>query len=345
MSESVQFPKPSGATYSIPDVGDFGWGQSVTNFLVAIPNGVVPTAGTFTLTGDLNFGASFGLLSKYFTSLTSNPATAGVLRLAKTDTIDFRNNANSGNNVLAVDSSDRLTYNGSVLASGGTVSAVNGTANQIVSTNPGGPTVTLSLPTTVSINTLDVSQIVTPNGENALLLHGGSQILFYTADDASNVFLRAAASGTSYPLILPSAQGGANTLLQNDGSGNLSWSSNSTFSSISSPDIDVPPFSPGNAGGIFLHDGASSHYVQLSAINGAISGSAYGFVLPDNPGVTGQILTVTTSGSTASTSWTEMFPKLASDPGSPSDGQVWYNTTSKEWKGYNGSAVKTFTVS
>ena len=46
---------------------------------------------------------------------------------------------------------------------------------------------------------------------------------------------------------------------------------------------------------------------------------------------------------TAPTS-TQSFQSLSSDPGSPTTGQVWYNTTSNAWKGYNGSATKTFTV-
>jgi len=37
------------------------------------------------------------------------------------------------------------------------------------------------------------------------------------------------------------------------------------------------------------------------------------------------------------------FQILASDPGSPSAGQVWFNTTSNTFKGYNG-AIVTFTV-
>jgi len=36
---------------------------------------------------------------------------------------------------------------------------------------------------------------------------------------------------------------------------------------------------------------------------------------------------------------------LASDPGSPLEGQVWYNTTTGSLKFYNGTATKTVTVS
>ena len=36
---------------------------------------------------------------------------------------------------------------------------------------------------------------------------------------------------------------------------------------------------------------------------------------------------------------------LTSDPGSPVEGQIWYNTTSHVLKFYNGSVVKTVTAS
>ena len=36
---------------------------------------------------------------------------------------------------------------------------------------------------------------------------------------------------------------------------------------------------------------------------------------------------------------------LASDPSSPLEGQVWYNTTTNLLKYYNGTAVKTVTTS
>lgn len=46
---------------------------------------------------------------------------------------------------------------------------------------------------------------------------------------------------------------------------------------------------------------------------------------------------------TAPTS-TMSFQTVSSDPGSPTDGQVWYNTTSNDWKGYDGTSTVTFTV-
>ena len=81
MAESITF---NNATYIIPDVGESGWGQNLTNYFVAIPQGAYQlSGGTAPLTADLSFGTNFGIFSKYFTSTTSTPATAGAVRLAR----------------------------------------------------------------------------------------------------------------------------------------------------------------------------------------------------------------------------------------------------------------------
>jgi hypothetical protein len=103
----------NGVVYSIPSVGEEDWGTSLTNYFIAIPQGALQkTGGIFTLTADANFGANFGLLSAYFASRSASRSTSGLIRLAVSDTIGFRNNANSGNLLLAVDGSDLLTFNG-----------------------------------------------------------------------------------------------------------------------------------------------------------------------------------------------------------------------------------------
>lgn len=129
MSEIIAFPLPSGPNFTIPDVDELNWGQEVTNFLVAIPHGVPPTAGTFTLTGDLSFGPSFGLVGKYLTSIASNPASSGFLKLSHNDTLSWRNFAGSGDLPLGVNSADQLTFNGAVPAFTGAVN--NGTQFQL----------------------------------------------------------------------------------------------------------------------------------------------------------------------------------------------------------------------
>jgi len=122
-----------GSVYSIPAFGDTGYAQgpgNLSSYLIALASGTFQqTGGVFTLTADANFGPNFGLMSKYFKSITTLPATAGAIRLSKTDTIDWRNNANSANLALGIDGADNLTFNGSAI---GFTGAVNpGLANQL----------------------------------------------------------------------------------------------------------------------------------------------------------------------------------------------------------------------
>jgi hypothetical protein len=115
MSQTVLF---NGSNYTIPDVGDNNWGQNVTDYLVGIANGSLQkTGGAFSLTGDVDFGSSFGLKSLYYKSRTASGAQSGVMRLARTDSVAWRNQADGADLLLGVDSSNRLTFNGVVLES------------------------------------------------------------------------------------------------------------------------------------------------------------------------------------------------------------------------------------
>lgn len=110
MSVPVTF---NGVVYPIPVQGDIGWGPALTRYLVAIASGAItPSGGSYPLTADLNFGSSFGLVAPYYKSSSANISTAGVLRLSNTDSIGWRNFANSGNLLLGVNTSDQLTFGG-----------------------------------------------------------------------------------------------------------------------------------------------------------------------------------------------------------------------------------------
>lgn len=120
----------NGVSYAYPNTGDQQWGSAASGWALAVTNGMLQKAGgSFTLTADVNFGATYGLLSAYFSTRTALPSTAGLVRLAKTESIGWRNNANNGNNLLSTDTSDNLTYNGVILASsaGGVPVASGGT--------------------------------------------------------------------------------------------------------------------------------------------------------------------------------------------------------------------------
>lgn len=78
--------------------------------------------GTTAVTIDSSQNTTFSgnSISPAHVSSSSNPSTAGAIRLATLDAINWRNNANSGNVALSKNTSDQLTYAGtSVLSSTG----------------------------------------------------------------------------------------------------------------------------------------------------------------------------------------------------------------------------------
>lgn len=107
-------------TYSIPAEGDSNWGSSVSSYLIAISTAVLQkSGGSFTLTSEIDFGSTYGLKSAYLKSRATNPAGSGQIRLGNAETIKWRNNANSGDLDLTVNSSDVLQFNNaSVLYTG-----------------------------------------------------------------------------------------------------------------------------------------------------------------------------------------------------------------------------------
>ena len=70
----------NGQSYNIPTVGDSQWGDTVTNYLVAISQGTPQkSGGSFPILADVNFGNSYGLVSKYYKSTSNNIAISGTL--------------------------------------------------------------------------------------------------------------------------------------------------------------------------------------------------------------------------------------------------------------------------
>lgn len=106
----------NGVVYRYPETGDTNWGQVTTLWAQAVTNGMLQKAGgNFTLTADVDFGGNFGIITKYVTSRTSNPAVSGAIRLAQGDAVSYRNFANSADLALSSNVSDQLTFNGAVL--------------------------------------------------------------------------------------------------------------------------------------------------------------------------------------------------------------------------------------
>lgn len=106
----------NGQVFEYPENFDENWGVNATGWAQAVTNGMLQrTGGNFPLLAQVDFGPNFGIKVKSIVSETVNPASSGYIALAKTDTINWRNNANSGNLLLGINGSDLLTFNGVAL--------------------------------------------------------------------------------------------------------------------------------------------------------------------------------------------------------------------------------------
>lgn len=155
----------NGLTYTIPSGQETGWGSQVTAFIQAVGSSTLQkSGGTFTLTADADFGATYGLKSNYFTSRTANAASAGVLRLARADAVKWRNQANGADLTLGVDSSNNLEWESVDLV---TVSGTQTLTNKTLTA----PTITSSA--NVGPCLLAFGAATTTNDTNARYLNGG----------------------------------------------------------------------------------------------------------------------------------------------------------------------------
>lgn len=103
----------NGITFNYPEVNDTEWGYEATNWAAAITNGTLQKAGgTFILQSDVDFGNNYGIKSSYISTRAADPADTGLIRLSNTDTICWRNFANTSNICLQPTGTDTLSFNG-----------------------------------------------------------------------------------------------------------------------------------------------------------------------------------------------------------------------------------------
>src|SRR5258706_7192809 len=128
----------NGSTFIIPTPNEIGWGTNLDNYLVAIANGCLQNiGGNFILSNDVDFGGTNGLKALYYKTRSTNLAGSGQFRLAHTDTLTWRNAANTGNLALSVDGSDSILFNGAPISGTGItqltgdVTAGPGTGSQV----------------------------------------------------------------------------------------------------------------------------------------------------------------------------------------------------------------------
>lgn len=116
----------NGVTFQYPQQFDLNWGPTLTNWSTAVTNGMLQkSGGAFTLTSEVDFGASFGLKALSYKSKESNISSTGILRLANASTgLGWRNAANNADLLLTVNSSNQLTFNGTSI--GATTSLTDG---------------------------------------------------------------------------------------------------------------------------------------------------------------------------------------------------------------------------
>jgi hypothetical protein len=116
-------------TYSVPELGERSWGQDTTDLLEVLGNAAYKIkGGSIPLATEADFGPTAGLKALWYKSQTANPASAGVVRLANLDAINWRDFANLSDLTLTVDASDKLTFDGSeVLDTDNTATVTNKT--------------------------------------------------------------------------------------------------------------------------------------------------------------------------------------------------------------------------
>ncbi|MBK7497371.1 MAG: hypothetical protein IPI28_18950 [Candidatus Omnitrophica bacterium] len=113
MSQSIVI---NGVTYSQPDQGTYPpWGDVQAAIIVALAQTTLQrTGGSFTLTAETDFGATYGLKAVYFKG-AGTAAGAGTLRLARGSSIRWRNEGNTDDLTLGVSAENELEYEGALV--------------------------------------------------------------------------------------------------------------------------------------------------------------------------------------------------------------------------------------
>lgn len=136
-------------SYDWPDINEEDWGTVVNAWALAVSNSTLQkSGGSFTLTAEVDLGATYGLKSAYIKSRGSNPASAGVVRLANTENISWRNAANDGDLSLTVNASDELEFNGETIPAGDSLVTLTGTQTLTNKTIDGDDNTVQDLPIT-----------------------------------------------------------------------------------------------------------------------------------------------------------------------------------------------------
>lgn len=140
----------NGSSYNLPETGDSGWGDYTKQALQALANGALYIGGgAQSLTADIDFGTSYGVIVKYLKEKTASTiADTGIIRLANGSKIAWRNNGGGGNLELSTNASDQLLWGASKILD------VSDIVNDLTT---GGTTVPLSAEQGKTLNTAKVA--------------------------------------------------------------------------------------------------------------------------------------------------------------------------------------------
>lgn len=221
MSTTVSYV---GTQYNIPAYQDTGYAQGSGNlsaYLIALATGSLTlSGGTFTLTADADFGATYGLKSAYYKSRAATISSTGVIRLASAEIIGWRDNGDTADLELTTDASDNLTFNGAVIASSGgaltgTTLTLSATSNQMVI----GTTNTTTLSFTAPSSSLTYT-IPDAGGAASFVMTAGTQTIGGAKTFSSQVLIPKGSTGA------PGLADAANTDL------GIEFPSDTTFSIV-----------------------------------------------------------------------------------------------------------------
>jgi hypothetical protein len=182
-----------GVTYAYPTVGDpADWGSQATAWASAVTNGLLPkTGGLWQLSGELEFGPVAGIQAKWFKTETAAPALSGLVRLANTDTISWRNAANTADESLRL-SGGVLYINGSPLDVGVTSVGIS-SSDMTVTGSPVTHTGTIDL----ALNTVPI----TKGGTGQVTANAALNALLPTQTAHANQYLKTSGTNASWAAL------------------------------------------------------------------------------------------------------------------------------------------------
>ena len=184
----------NGVSYSIPATGEGSWGTNVSNYLIALSTGVLQkSGGAFTLTADVDFGATFGLKSIYYKS-RATASSAGVVRLGNAESVGWRNAANSADKLLKVNASDVLEFDGNPI-----VTLALGTADYVLKMNAAGTAYSFAQVINASVKSdaaIAYSKLAALTASKALV-SDGSGVVSVATTTATQIGYLSAATGTT----------------------------------------------------------------------------------------------------------------------------------------------------